>query len=75
MRGGVSMTKHDLDKPEPSRAPAHLVATNASYEFHKMVFRSPKFDTELRKQSARWLIDNGVQFDEGKMIDPEVLPV
>lgn len=67
MTGYANQTFPDTDA---SRRRAHL----PSYEFHKNVFRSPKFDNATRKQSAQWLIDNGVQFDNGKFIDPEELP-
>lgn len=64
----LGMTKHDTGEQS-----ARIARAN-SYEFHKNIFRSSKFDDEQRKASARWLIANGVQFDEGKLIDPERLP-
>lgn len=47
----------------------------SSFDFHKNIFRSNKFDELTRKNSARWLIQNGVQWDNGRAIDPERLPV
>lgn len=61
---------------DASREPIQpaVLTRESSYDFHKNIFRSNKFDELTRKNSARWLIQNGVQWDNGRAIDPERLP-